>query len=75
MYVVGHFSGQRHDDHCKRAANLIPFPRVHIVIIGVAPLRSHGLQQYITLIVPEITQQVFDAMSTLSAAILVLAAT
>ena len=61
-------------DHGKNA-NLIPFPRFHFIIIGVAPLSFHGPQQYSTLIFPEISQQVFDAKSTLSAAILLMAAT
>ena len=46
---------------------LIPFHRLHVFMIGFAPLISHGSQQYSDLIVPKITEQIFDAKSRMGA--------
>ena len=52
------FPGQLNADLRKLAVNLIPFPRLHFFMVGFAPLTSRGSQQYRSLSVPELTQQV-----------------
>ena len=47
---------------------MIPFPRLHFFMIGFAPLTSRGSQQYRSLTVPELTQQMFDAKNMMAAA-------
>jgi tubulin beta len=61
------FPGQLNSDLRKLAVNLIPFPRLHFFMIGVAPLTSRGSQQYQSLTVPELTQQMFDAKNMMCA--------
>ncbi|KAI5383860.1 hypothetical protein KIW84_071010 [Lathyrus oleraceus] len=51
------FPGQLNSGLRKLAVNLIPFPRLHSFMVGFAPLTSRGSQQYRTLSVPELTQQ------------------
>jgi hypothetical protein len=48
--------------------NMVPFFRVHFVMIGFAPLTTRGSQQYRALTVPELTQQQFDAKNMMCAA-------
>ena len=48
--------------------NLIPFPRLHFFMVGFAPLTSRGSQQYRSLTVPELTQQMWDAKNMMCAA-------
>ncbi|KAA3678717.1 tubulin beta [Paragonimus westermani] len=45
---------------------MVPFIRMHIFMPGFAPLTSRGSQQYRTLSVPELTQQMFDAKSMMA---------
>lgn len=52
------FPGQLNSDVRKLAANLIPFCRLHLFMVGFAPLTSLGLLQYHALTVPELTQHV-----------------
>ncbi|KAE8704207.1 Tubulin beta-1 chain [Hibiscus syriacus] len=52
----------------KLAVNLIPFPRLHFFMVGFAPLTSRGSQHYISLTVPELTQQMWDAKNMMCAA-------
>ena len=52
------FPGQLNADLRKLATNLIPFPRLHFFMVGFCPLTSRGSQQYRSLTVPELTQQV-----------------
>jgi len=61
------FPGQLNSDLRKLAVNLIPFPRLHFFMIGIAPLTSRGAQQYQALTVPELTQQMFDAKNMMCA--------
>jgi len=61
------FPGQLNSDLRKLAVNLIPFPRLHFFMIGIAPLTSRGSQQYQSLTVPELTQQMFDAKNMMCA--------
>jgi len=60
------FPGQLNSDLRKLAVNMVPFPRLHFFITGFAPLTSRGSQQYRTLSVPELVQQMFDAKNTMA---------
>ena len=51
------FPGQLNADLRKLAVNMVPFPRLHFFMPGFAPLTSRGSQQYRSLTVPELTQQ------------------
>ncbi|MBA0786142.1 hypothetical protein Gotri_026053 [Gossypium trilobum] len=62
------FPGQLNSDLRKLAVNLIPFPRLHFFMVGFAPLTSRGSQHYISLTVPELTQQMWDAKNMMCAA-------
>ncbi|KAG7592342.1 Tubulin/FtsZ C-terminal [Arabidopsis thaliana x Arabidopsis arenosa] len=62
------FPGQLNSDLRKLAVNLIPFPRLHFFMVGFAPLTSRGSQQYISLTVPELTQQMWDSKNMMCAA-------
>ncbi len=48
--------------------NLIPFPRLHFFMVGFCPLTSRGSQQYRSLSVPELTQQMWDSKNMMCAA-------
>ena len=62
------FPGQLNADLRKLATNLIPFPRLHFFMVGFCPLTSRGSQQYRSLTVPELTQQMWDAKNMMCAA-------
>jgi tubulin beta len=62
------FPGQLNSDLRKLAVNLIPFPRLHFFMVGFAPLTARTSQQYRTLSVPELTQQMFDSKNMMCAA-------
>ncbi|CAI9573993.1 unnamed protein product [Staurois parvus] len=51
----------------KLAVNMVPFPRLHFFMPGFAPLTSRGSQQYRSLTVPELTQQMFDSKNMMAA--------
>ncbi|KAI9597659.1 Tubulin/FtsZ [Syncephalis fuscata] len=61
------FPGQLNSDLRKTAVNLVPFPRLHFFMVGFAPLTSRGSQQYRSLTVPDLTQQMFDASNMMAA--------
>jgi len=61
------FPGQLNSDLRKLAVNLVPFPRLHFFMIGIAPLTSRGAKDYQALSVPELTQQMFDAKNMMCA--------
>ncbi|CAG01113.1 unnamed protein product [Tetraodon nigroviridis] len=61
------FPGQLNADLRKLAVNMVPFPRLHFFMPGFAPLTSRGSQQYRSLSVPELTQQMFDAKNMMAA--------
>jgi len=61
------FPGQLNSDLRKLAVNLIPFPRLHFFMIGIAPLTAQGTTQYQALTVAELTQQMFDAKNMMCA--------
>ncbi|CAD6272139.1 unnamed protein product [Miscanthus lutarioriparius] len=62
------FPGQLNSDLRKLAVNLIPFPRLHFFMVGFAPLTSRGSQQYRSLTVPELTQQMWESKNMMCAA-------
>merc|ERR1712232_653052 len=57
------FPGQLNCDLRKIAVNMIPFPRLHFFMVGFAPLTSRGSQQYRSLTVPELTQQMLNVQN------------
>jgi len=61
------FPGQLNSDLRKLAVNLIPFPRLHFFMIGVAPLSAKGTTQYQAISIPELTQQMFDSKNMMCA--------
>ncbi|XP_078411597.1 tubulin beta-4 chain-like isoform X1 [Cetorhinus maximus] len=61
------FPGQLNADLRKLAVNMVPFPRLHFFIPGFAPLTSRGSEQYRSLTVPELTQQMFDPRNMMAA--------
>ncbi|VDK81237.1 unnamed protein product [Litomosoides sigmodontis] len=61
------FPGQLNADLRKLAVNMVPFPRLHFFMPGFAPLTSRGNQQYRSLTVSELTQQMFDAKNMMAA--------
>lgn len=58
---------QLNADLRKLAVNMVPFPRLHFFMPGFAPLTSRGSQQYRSLTVPELTQQMFDSKNMMAA--------
>ena len=48
----------------KLAVNLVPFPRLHFFMKGFAPLTSRGGQHFRALTFPELTRQMFFAISS-----------
>ncbi|XP_077108930.1 tubulin beta-1 chain isoform X1 [Ranitomeya variabilis] len=61
------FPGQLNADLRKLAVNMVPFPRLHFFMTGFAPLTSRRSQQYKALTVPELTQQMFDSRTMMTA--------
>jgi tubulin beta len=61
------FPGQLNSDLRKLAVNLVPFPRLHFFMVGYAPLSSRVSQNYRTVSVAELTQQMFDAKNMMAA--------
>uniref|UniRef100_A0A183CDJ5 Tubulin beta chain n=1 Tax=Globodera pallida TaxID=36090 RepID=A0A183CDJ5_GLOPA len=61
------FPGQLNADLRKLAVNMVPFPRLHFFMPGFAPLTSRNCQQYRTLSVADLTQQIFDAKNMMAA--------
>jgi len=54
------FPGQLNSDLRKLAVNLVPFPRLHFFLVGVAPLSSRAGTEYTKVTVPELTSQIFN---------------
>ena len=61
------FVNQLNADLRKLAVNMVPFPRLHFFMPGFAPLTSRGSQQYRSMTVGELTQQMFDAKNMMAA--------
>ncbi|KAJ5071629.1 tubulin beta chain [Anaeramoeba ignava] len=62
------FPGQLNSDLRKLAVNLVPFPRLHFFLIGVAPLTSMNSQNYTAVSVAELAQQMFSPKNMMAAA-------
>jgi len=61
------FPGQLNSDLRKLAVNLIPFPRLHFFLVGIAPLTSAQSSNFRAVTVPELTQQMFDTKNMMAA--------
>jgi len=61
------FPGQLNSDLRKLAVNLVPFPRLHFFMTGVAPLGSLKSQIYSNYSVSELTNQMFDSRNMMCA--------
>lgn len=59
------FPGQLNMDLRKLACNLVPFPRLHFVSLGFAPLSARGTHNYKAQTVAELTSQLFDPKTML----------
>jgi len=61
------FPGQLNADLRKLAVNLIPFPRLHFFLVGIAPLTALSTREYAKLSVLELTQQMFNPNNMMAA--------
>jgi tubulin beta len=61
------FPGQLNSDLRKLAVNLIPFPRLHFFLVGIAPLTARASQDYRAVSVPELVTQMFDVKNMMAA--------
>jgi len=60
------FPGQLNSDLRKLAVNLIPFPRLHFFLVGVAPLTHKSSTGFEKLTVAELTTQIFDPQNMMA---------
>ena len=61
------FAGyQNNSDIRKLCTNLVPFPRLHFMMQGQAPLLARGESKYYSLGVPQITEMMFDPASIMT---------
>jgi tubulin beta len=60
------FPGQLNSDLRKLAVNLIPFPRLHFFLVGVAPLTHKSSTGFEKLTVAELTTQIFDPINMMA---------
>jgi len=61
------FPGQLNSDLRKLGVNLIPFPRLHFFLVGIAPLVSEKDKTYTKISVKELTEQVTSASAIMAA--------
>jgi tubulin beta len=61
------FPGQLNSDLRKLGVNLIPFPRLHFFLVGVAPLVATADKSYTKLTVKELTEQVTSSSAIMAA--------
>ena len=57
---------ENNTDIRKLCTNLVPFPRLHFLMQGQAPLVSRSCSSYMKMDVPEITTQMFDPRCLMS---------
>jgi tubulin beta len=62
------FPGQLNSDLRKLAVNMVPFPRLHFLMVGFAPLTSRGAHSFRAISVPDLTHQLFDARNVMAGA-------
>ncbi|KAJ2159766.1 Tubulin beta-4 chain [Coemansia sp. RSA 552] len=55
------FPGQLNADLRKLAVNMVPFPRLHFMLSGIAPLTATQNQAYRNVTVPDLCQQMYSA--------------
>ncbi|XP_076173693.1 tubulin beta-1 chain isoform X2 [Ptiloglossa arizonensis] len=60
------FPGQLNTDLRKLQTNIVPFPKLHFFVPGLAPLTSRRSAPYTTISVPTLTQQLFHADNLLA---------
>jgi tubulin beta len=61
------FPGQLNSDLRKMAVNLIPFPRLHFFVAGLAPLASVSSASFNQLSVAQLTTAMFDPKNMMAA--------
>jgi tubulin beta len=61
------FPGQLNSDFRKLAVNLVPFPRLHFLTVGYAPLTRPGSRDYVKTGIPELTSELFNPECFLAA--------
>ncbi|CAD8141138.1 unnamed protein product [Paramecium pentaurelia] len=61
------FPSKLNSDLRNFAVNLIPFPRLHFLMIGIAPLTSRNSQQYRCLTISELIYQMFNSKNMMCA--------
>ncbi|KAJ1936953.1 alpha-tubulin, partial [Kickxella alabastrina] len=59
------FPGQLNADLRKLAVNMVPFPRLHFLMSGIAPLTSAQTMSYRHVTVPDLCQQMYDSQNML----------
>ncbi|XP_011313941.1 tubulin beta chain-like [Fopius arisanus] len=60
------FPGQLNADLRKLSVNMVPFPRLHFFVPGFAPLTASSSQNYRSISVGELTQQMFDSKNMMT---------
>ncbi|KAI9474653.1 Tubulin beta-4 chain [Coemansia sp. RSA 989] len=55
------FPGQLNADLRKLAVNMVPFPRLHFMMSGIAPLTAAEAVNYRNITVPDLCQQMYNA--------------
>lgn len=61
------FPGQLNADLRKIAINMVPFPRLHFLIPGYAPITSRSAAPFAVFSVPELTEQIFNSKNMFAA--------
>uniref|UniRef100_A0A914MJ26 GRIP domain-containing protein n=1 Tax=Meloidogyne incognita TaxID=6306 RepID=A0A914MJ26_MELIC len=61
------FPGQLNADLRKLSVNMVPFPRLHFLMPGFAPLAAKGSVAFQAQNVAELTKQMFDAKNMMAA--------
>jgi tubulin beta len=54
------FPGQLNADLRKLTVNLVPLPRMHLLMAGIAPLTARSVESYRNFSVADLTHQMFD---------------
>lgn len=60
------FPGQLNSDLRKLAMSMVPFPRLHFLTMGFAPLASASSRFSQDITIPELVQQLFDPKNAMS---------
>lgn len=62
------FPGQLNSDLRKMCVNMVPFPRLHFFMVGIAPLTAASSTAFRAVSVAELTQQMFDSKNMMAGA-------